>query len=124
MSGGGRLLPPDFLLYLKLRIDMASFSIEIPDDQVDRVITAMCANYHYPAQISNPDYDPTLEMEEDYDPATNPEAIDNPETQDAFANRMVREYLQNNTAAYEIQLAKQQARQNLAAVPAITNPAL
>ena len=103
---------------------MASFSIEIPDDQVDRVITAMCANYHYQAQISNPDFAPALEMEEDYDPSTNPETIDNPETQDAFANRMVREYLQNNTAAYEIQAAKQQARQNLADVPAITNPAI
>ena len=44
---------------------MASFSIEIADDQVDRVITAMCANYHYRAQISNPDFDPALEMEED-----------------------------------------------------------
>ena len=101
---------------------MDSFSIEIPDDQVDRVITAMCANYHYPAQISNPDYDPTLEMEEDYDPATNPEAIDNPETQDAFANRMVREYLQNNTAAYEIQLAKRQAMSSIIAPPAISDP--
>lgn len=103
---------------------MASFSIEIPDDQVDRVIIAMCANYHYRSQISNPDYDPALEMEEDYDPATNPEVIDNPETQGAFANRMVREYLQNNTAAYEVQVAKEQARQNLAAAPVITNPTI
>ena len=103
---------------------MASFSIEIPDDQVDRVITAMCANYHYPAQISNPDYDPTLEMEEDYDPSTNPQTIDNPETPGSFANRTVREYLINNTQAYEVQVAKEQARRNLAAAPVILNPAL
>ena len=101
---------------------MASFSIEIPDDQVDRVITAMCANYHYQAQISNPDFAPALEMEEDYDPSTNPETIDNPETQDAFANRMVREYLQNNTAAYKIQLAKRQAMSSIIAPPAISDP--
>lgn len=105
---------------------MATFSIEIPDDQVDRVITAMCVNYHYRSQIINPDYDPSLEDREgeDYDPSTNPETIDNSETQSEFSNRMVREYLQNNTAAYEAQIAKEQASQSLEAVPAISNPSI
>ena len=104
---------------------MAQFSIEIADDQVERVITAVCANYNYRPQISNPDFDPSLEDREgeDYDPSTNPETLDNPETQDAFANRMVREYLINNTQAYETQLAKQQAFSSLGANPDITNPA-
>lgn len=105
---------------------MATFSIEIPDDQVDRVITAMCVNYHYRSQIINPDYDPSLEDREgeDYDPSTNPETIYNSETPSEFSNRMVREYLQNNTAAYEAQIAKEQASQSLEAVPAISNPSI
>ena len=86
----------------------------------------MCVNYHYRSQIINPDYDPSLEDREgeDYDPSTNPETIDNSETQSEFSNRMVREYLQNNTAAYEAQIAKEQASQSLEAVPAISNPSI
>ena len=101
---------------------MAQFSIEIADDQVDRVITAMCGNYHYNSKISNPDYDPALEVEEDYDPSTNPETIDNPETPYQFANRMTREYLSNNTVAYEVQQAKIAAKASQGDPPAITDP--
>ena len=103
---------------------MAVFSLDISDDQVERVITAMCANYHYNSQISNPDYDPTLEVEEgeDYDPATNPETIDNPETPYQFANRIVREYLINNTQAYEVQQLKVNALSAMADSPTITDP--
>ena len=105
---------------------MAIFSIEIADDQVDRVITAMCANYHYNSQIRNPDFDPSLEdrESEDYDPSTNPETIDNPETPDAFANRMVREYLINNTQAYEVQQLKANALSAMADNPTISNPSV
>jgi hypothetical protein len=103
---------------------MALFSIEIADDQVDRVIDALCANYHYRLQISNPDFDPALEDREgeNYDPSTNPETIDNPETKNVFANRMVREYLINNTQAYEIQQLKTNAISALAENPAISDP--
>ena len=103
---------------------MAVFSLEISDDQVERVITAMCANYHYNSQISNPDYDPSLELEEDedYDPSTNPETIDNPETPYQFANRIVREYLINNTQAYEVQQLKVNALSAMADSPTITDP--
>ena len=103
---------------------MASFTIEISDDQVERVITALCANYHYNTQISNPDFDPALELEEDYDPTTNPQTIDNPETPYQFANRVTREYLQNNTVSYELQQAKIAAKANQVAPPAITDPAI
>jgi len=101
---------------------MAQFSIEIADDQVERVITAICANYNYRPQISNPDFDPALEVEEDYDPSTNPETLDNPETPYQFANRMTREYLSNNTVAYEVQQAKIAAKASQGAPPAITDP--
>ena len=103
---------------------MALFSIEIADDQVERVIDALCANYHYRSQISNPDYDPALEDRggEDYDPTTNPDIIDNPETKNVFANRMVRDYLINNTKAYEIQQLKANALSALAENPAISDP--
>ena len=105
---------------------MASFAIEIPDDQVDRIITAVCANYNYNSQIANPDFDPALEDREgeDYDPATNPETLDNPEIPTQFTNRMVREYLQNNTTAYEIQVAKAQVQAQAALAPTITDPAI
>jgi len=105
---------------------MASFAIEIPDDQVDRIITAVCANYNYNSQITNPDFDPALEDREgeDYDPSTNPQTIDNPETPTQFTNRMVREYLQNNTTAYEIQVAKAQVQAQAALAPTITDPAI
>ena len=105
---------------------MAVFSLEISDDQVERVITAMCANYHYNSQISNPDYDPMLEVEEgeDYDPSTNPQAIDNPETPYQFSNRTVREYLINNTQAYEIQQLKANALSAISDSPTISDPSV
>lgn len=103
---------------------MALFSIEIADDQVDRVITALCGNYHYNSQISNPDFDPSLEVEEDYDPSTNPQTIDNPESPYQFANRTVREYLVNNTEAYEIQQLKANAVKAIADNPTISDPSV
>ena len=72
---------------------MATFCVEIADESVGRVITAMCANYGYQAMISNPNWNPA----EPTDPVTNPEQIPNPETPDQFANRMTRDYLMNNT---------------------------
>ena len=33
---------------------MATFAIEIPDEQVERILTAICANYQYDATISEP----------------------------------------------------------------------
>jgi len=97
---------------------MAIFSINIANDQIDRVIDALCANYQYRTQVLNPDFDPELEEGED-----NLTSIDNPENSYQFANRIVREYLINNTRAYETQLAKQQTLSNIGPDPDITNPA-
>ena len=82
---------------------MAEFSIIIADSDVGRVIAAMCAKYGYTENIPNPDFDPSLPE----DPDTNPQYISNPETTNQFANRMTRDYLMNNTVAYELKLEKE-----------------
>ena len=82
---------------------MAAFTINIADDDVPRVITAMCANYGYQAEIQNPDFDP----DQPTDANLNPETIPNPETTNQFANRMTRDFLMQNTVAYEIKVEKE-----------------
>ena len=82
------------------------FCVDIADADVDRVITAVCANYKYKAEVPNPNFDPELPP----DPDTNPENIPNPETSYQFVNRMGREFLMNHTVDYEL-------RQEKAAVP-------
>ena len=90
---------------------MAQFCINIADADVNRVITAMCNNYGYQSQVPNPAFAPELPV----DPDTNPESIPNPESSFQFANRMTRDFLMNNTIAYEIKKEK-------AAVPQPTPP--
>jgi len=98
---------------------MAVFSVTIPDADVDRVIIAMCANYRYSSTVPNPEYDESLrEEDEGFDPDI-PHVIDNPETQHQFANRMTREFLTDNTQAYEIRLAKETALNSVPTPPAI-----
>jgi len=82
---------------------MAQFCINIADGDVDRVITALCANYGYSAQISNPNFNGAIPE----DPETNPEFITNPETRNQFANRMTRTFLMENTIAYELKKEKE-----------------
>ena len=96
---------------------MAQFSIEIADDDIDRVISAVCANYNYEAQIANPDFDPSQEESE-----TNPRSITNPESGFQFANRMVRNFLVDHTVSHE----KKQQRESLPEVqnPSISDPAV
>jgi hypothetical protein len=79
---------------------MAVFSVNIDDADVGRVISAMCANYGYEAEIDNPNWNPS-------DPETNPQRISNPETQSQFANRMTRDYLMSNTVAYELRVERE-----------------
>jgi len=81
---------------------MAQFCVEIADVDVDRVIVAMCANYGYRATIDNPDFDPSLPE----DPSTNPEQVANTENSLQFANRKTRDFLAENTVAYEVKQAK------------------
>jgi|TARA_R100000479_G_scaffold38979_1_gene17432 hypothetical protein len=92
------------------------FCVDIADSDVDRVITAMCANYNYQTEIPNPDFNPDLPI----DPNTNPEKIANPETPYQFVNRMGRDFLINNTVAYELKLEKQNVPQPTP--PDITDP--
>ena len=99
---------------------MSTFCVEIPDDSVERVITAGCVNYKYSATVPNPDFDPDLEPA---DPSI-PETIANPETPAQFANRMTRKFLIDHTESYEINQAKEAARLGVADPPAITDPSV
>ena len=62
---------------------MAVFSVEIADADVNRVLTAIAANYSRPDQVANPAYatienpnfDPAIEENED----TNPRFVSNGE---------------------------------------------
>tara|TARA_R110002012_G_scaffold114455_1_gene261206 strand:+ start:28 stop:321 length:294 start_codon:yes stop_codon:yes gene_type:complete len=86
---------------------MAQFSVIIADADVSRVITALCANYGYQANIPNPNFNPSLPV----DASTNPESIPNPETSNKFANRMTRNFLMENTVAYELKIEKENVPQ-------------
>ena len=95
---------------------MAVFSVNIADEDVGRVISAMCANYGYESQIDNPNWNPSLPV----DPETNPQKVANAETQSQFANRMTRDYLMSNTVAYELKVEKENVPQPTP--PNITDP--
>ena len=96
---------------------MAQFAIEIDDADVGRVLTAIAINYSRPAQIPNPDFDPDAEVLVD-------EMIDNPETMAQFANRIVRLFLSEHVAAYELNAARQAAVDAANTSVNINDPAL
>ena len=64
---------------------MATITINIPTDKEDWVLDGFAIRFGYPAMVDNPDYDDQLPV----DPETNPLTIDNPETLQAFAKRMI-----------------------------------
>ncbi len=82
---------------------MAVFSINISDEDVGRVITAMCSNYGYQSQVENVNFNSSLAS----DSQTNPETIPNPETESQFANRKTRDFLMENTIAYELRMERE-----------------
>jgi len=86
---------------------MAQFTIEIADEDVNRVLGALAANYKRPETI-------TVDGEE----------VDNPETIAQFGNRMVRQFLAENVKAYEVRLAKKQATDALNTDVVISDPAV
>ena len=96
---------------------MAIFSVEIPDEDIDRVVDALCSNYKYDAQIQNPDFDEDLELGPD-----NLETIENPESRAQFANRITREFLMNHTYSYELKIARENAKSTVHSPPEITDP--
>jgi hypothetical protein len=79
---------------------MAIFSVEIADTDVERVISAICANYNYQDQVLNDDH----------------ELVPNTEDKYVFANRMVRKFLANHVRKYELDLAKKALEQQLESV--------
>ena len=81
---------------------MALLCIDIADEDVERVITALCDTYGRPAMVDNPDYDPSEE-----DGPDNPRQIPNPETPNEFANRIVRKFISEVTVAEAIRREKQ-----------------
>jgi len=101
---------------------MAQFSIEIADEDVNRVMDAVAANYNWPENVRNPDW-PAEIPNPNFDPGQPPspdnpenipdpnvlEIIPNPENKFVFTNRMVRKFITDHVAAHEIRLAKQAA---------------
>ena len=86
---------------------MAQFTIEIADEDVNRVLGALAANYKRPETIT-----------------VDGEQVDNPETIAQFGNRMVRQFLAENVKAYEVRLAKKQATDALNTDVVISDPAV
>lgn len=70
---------------------MAIFSVEIADEDVNRVIEALCANYGRKDEVLD----------------DNNLTIPNPENKPEFANRMVRIFLKEHVKKYELDIAKQ-----------------
>lgn len=78
---------------------MATFSLDIPDDVVSRVVDALAGNYNYRAQIPNPD---------------NPgEMIDNPQSKVDFGMDQIRAFLILNVHSYEVNEAAKEATANV-----------
>ena len=96
---------------------MAVFSIEIADADVPRVIGAVCANYNRPDTVPNPNFDSTQEESE-----ANPTTVANPEDTFQFTNRIVRQFLAEHVAAYEVKQAKGAAEAALDTTVTISDP--
>jgi hypothetical protein len=86
---------------------MAQFSVEIADQDVNRVLAALAANYRRPEKI-----------------IVNGQEVDNPETIAQFGNKMVRNFLTENVKAYEIRVAKEQAANSVNTSVTINDPAV
>tara|TARA_B100001559_G_scaffold303152_1_gene291511 strand:- start:742 stop:1011 length:270 start_codon:yes stop_codon:yes gene_type:complete len=89
---------------------MAIFSIEIADQDVGRVIEALCQNYGY--------------LENIQDPQDLAKTITNPEIPSAFANRMVRRFLTEHVTKYEVDKATKAAIDSINSNPEINDPQL
>ena len=105
---------------------MATFSLDIAEEDVGRVLNAVAANYNRPEQVTNPDYPvnrvPDIDangdpiplpdpVDENGDPI--PPRIDNPENKAEFTHRMVRNFLSEHVSAYEIRMARESVLEGL-----------
>jgi len=111
---------------------MAIFQLEISDADVQRVFDAICSNYSWPSEVSNPLYEAAQTYDEDGNVVTPvvdedgvelPQTMSNPETQGDFTHRKVREFLAEHVTAYEVNKAKMAAAAALDASVVITDPA-
>jgi len=91
---------------------MAQHCVEIPDEHLDRVISAVANQYGYNPTVENPDFDHSLPEGDG-----NPKTIDNPVSISQFANGIVRDFLINNVKAWESKQAAETAR--IAAIDAV-----
>jgi hypothetical protein len=98
---------------------MSNFCVDIPDEDVERLVDALCANHKYQDHVPNPEFDSDVDSG-----PTNLETIDNPETKNDFANRMTREFLMDNTYSYELRLAREAAISGVPSPPNITDPSV
>jgi len=105
---------------------MATFSLDIADEDVGRVLDAVAANYNRPEQVPNPDYpvNRVPDIDENGDPIPLPDPvdengdpipprIDNPENKAVFTHRMVRGFLSEHVKSYEIRVARESALEDL-----------
>ena len=74
---------------------MAIISIEISDEQLQRVINGMCGAYYYQTDLSDPDNAVAT--------------IPNPETKAAFCKRMIKQHIKACALKYEGDKAKADA---------------
>jgi len=88
---------------------MAIFSVEIADEDVQRVIDSICINYGWKSLLPDPS-----------NPVSN---IPNPESKQVFANRIVREFLSENVKKREIDELKSNLEKQLVN-PRINDPQL
>jgi hypothetical protein len=84
---------------------MAIFSIEIADQDVDRVIAAISTNYNYEENVVD----------------SSGNTVPNPENRYVFSNRMVRQFLSDHVRKYEIDLLKKQLEESINN-PSINDP--
>ena len=107
---------------------MAVFSLEIADDDVQRVLQAVAINSGWQSHVVNPEY--VMQEDEEGNPIEPvdaegnpiPEEIENPETIGDCTHRMVRRYLQEHVQSYELRLARKEAANNLNTDVSISDP--
>lgn len=76
---------------------MAIFSIEIADNDVERVIMAVSTNYNYQETVLD----------------QNNNLVPNSENRYVFVNRMVRDFLSDHVRKYEIDMIKKQLEESI-----------
>jgi hypothetical protein len=88
---------------------MPSIIIDIDNRDVARVRNAVSKNFNRKSKVPNPSFDNRRPEH----PISNPRQIDNPESEDDFINRIIREFLIEHVKSAEIKEARRQASENI-----------